>query len=296
MVERSLGNGTSAGFFGGVTPELEDFLGDRRGLKRGGWMHWELPEKGLTGADATISYIAESGSGRFTAHLLSLENTLTRGRWLYFSQEAALNLRPRGNGREGETVQNIRTYLSITPHDIIRLSGSYSAYLVAEYRDLDRFTDPLETLRYERTHTFLPLVECTLFRRVRISGEALLEPGGSDRKLLSRAARISYSGIPVLGISAGISRITTFQKGGEGDHTLLQLSRYLARGISANLTGGLTRYRPSTGGSYRTGQVRSGAYWSLGSSHYGSANFTRTWGDSAPSGQFFLEWGTRFGK
>ncbi len=294
-VERRIARGFSAGAFGGKTPALETLTGGADELKRGAYLRWNSGAGGAFTGDATVSYIAENRAGRPSVHLLGIEQSLSRGADFSMNAEASINLHPRGDGREGETLQNLRAYVWYAPVRSVRLSGSWFAYLVDEYRGFTIGMDPMDALRVSHSETALPVIEFLLPHRIRLSGETLFERTGGGRfRSISSAARINTSNILGSGLGAGLSQVET-RRNGSGHHTILRLSRAVGYGISAQTQVRREEYSlPGNDRNMRL-QMRMGAFGSGRGPVWWSADYTRSTGNSMGASEVYLECGLRFG-
>ena len=295
IVEVPLTTGLTAGIFGGVSPELDNFIGDSGDQKRGGYLAWETaPSSSSLRADGTVSYIARDGKGFSTAHLLYLDGSLKRGGSLFMNGEAAINLRTADTGRYSRSLQNARAYMSYMFRDNYRASLSYFGYLVAEYRDLDKVTDPLSDLRYEHTHTLRPSVDLFLPYRVTLTGELLL---GDDPTagfgVLSGAVRARKANLLQSGLTGGLGVIATQSRGTNGTHLHMSLSRSLPVGPLITLSGSASNYQRTHTETYYNESLRLGIHHSLGRTFYWSTYITRNWGKYTRSNNFFVQAGYR---
>lgn len=295
VYERDIGNGYRAGVFYGVAPELDTFIGDRSDVKRGGFIRWENRPEYLIKYSATAAYIGRKTESSRTEHLLFIGHNLKAGKTVSVIQEAVLNTNTGGTGRNAKTLRNIRSYIRYAPLHFITVSGSYYAYFVREYRDLDNDFDPVEDLRYVRNHTFRPSVTVTLPGNRRMSGDILVGENNRDEiDILSGAFHYIEPDIFSSGITGSLSVIATRNNYTDGRHLLLHFSRRIMSGMMLNLSGSGALYDSPHQTLSSAQRLRTGVYHSIGRLYHYSLQYTRVWGKYQMSNQFFLEGGVRF--
>lgn len=295
VVEAPLTAGIVAGLFGGVSPELDNFIGDSGDLKRGGYLAWEtVPNSATLRGELTVSYFALTPNEAATAHLLYFDGALKRGTSLFLNGEAAVNLHTADVGRYSRSLQNARAYMSYTFSDNYRASLSYFGYLVAEYRDLDRVTDPLSELRYEHAHTLRPSIDLFLPYRVTLTGELLL---GDDPiagfGVLSGAIRTRKTNLLQSGMTGALGVIATQSRGTKGTHLNLSLSPILPIDPLITLSGSVSNYQRTHTEAYYNESLRLGIHHPIGRTFHWSAYITRNWGQYTRSSNFFIQAGYR---
>ena len=294
VVERTLPSGIRGGLYGGVVPILNNLAIDKRAMKRGCYFLWETGSNSRFAMDASVAYSAENREDISTEHLVYVGHSLYYRGTVSIFQEAVFNVRPVGQGLQSKPIQNIRSYITYTPFQFLRLSANYRGYYIQEYRDFTLVTDPLDNLRDIYNHTFLPSVEFILPNRISVTGDMLLgkEQAGST-KVLSYALRSRASNLFNSGFSGSIAQIETTQYGIDGHYTSLSLSRTVFSKMSITLSGSYSNNVPLNSRPFHYNNFRMGIFQSVGKLYYYSLNFGRSWGDTAKSFQMFAEWGIR---
>lgn len=292
VMERNIAKNLRGGFFAGVTPETDEFLGDSKALKRGAYIRYLNNRNGKNSETAVISYIGENNPNNPTAHILLFSGTLKRGKILFISQDAAFNAVRSDTGMESKTVRNLRTYISTSPLDFFTAGLSYTAYIIPVIRSYNVDTDPMDELRYNLRHTVSPRIRITPGKGLNADFETLL---GKDNTgnfgVNSFAVRGGASNLLNSGLSVQVSQTETRQDDRKGHHTNVYLSRRIISSVSLNVSGGYAEYRFPTGLKYSNKRGRIGGFANIGKNYYLSFLYSDSWGKNPDSRTFFAEMG-----
>ncbi|MFC1490635.1 hypothetical protein ACFL6K_05440 [Candidatus Latescibacterota bacterium] len=111
VLEHAVGDDFRVGLFGGIAPELDNFIGDTKDIKRGAYILWQNGDRGSSlRLNTAISYIAKTLPDEPIMHLLYLDQIIQYSSFR-LSQEAVVNVMPEGDGRASNSLQNIRSFL-----------------------------------------------------------------------------------------------------------------------------------------------------------------------------------------